>query len=284
MKAFKRNIELSILINGVLKTYRPNDDGLMLRVDFSVVKSVKGAPSSGDIMIYGLAKEDIAFISTNFNPLNGILNPSFLRLSVGYGENISEILSGNIVTAIPNLDSSENSIQLNIQSGFLNNLDKNQVFHSLKDASLKQVAQNIAENNGVKLDFRAKDEKVGSYAFIGSPLLQISRFREAYPSKLIFIEGDSLIVDDLSSGGKKVFLIDRESGMIGSPKPTSMGCEIQTLLNPYLNIGDALNLESEKLPQLNGRYFIFQLSHQGSNRSDAWMSKIVAQNRGGVNA
>lgn len=280
MEAFKREIIFSIQIKNTLKTYRATEDGTMLGVDFNVKKSVKGTPSTGEVTITGLLKEDIAWISTNFNLQSGVLNPSFFSLSVGYGENTSEILKGNIVTAIPNLDSPDFSIKLNIQAGYLNNLQNNAVTHSLKNATLKQIAENIAKNNKLKLEFKAKNKKVGDYAFAGSPFLQILKFREAYKGVDAFIRGDSLVVTDQDFKGINVVRLSNKSGLLGTPKPTPMGCEINCMLNPFLNVGDALDLKSFKLPQLDGVYFVFELSHVGNNRGDAWISKINARNRG----
>lgn len=280
MEAFKREIIFSIQIKNTLKTYRATEDGTMLGVDFNVKKSVKGTPSTGEVTITGLLKEDIAWISTNFNLQSGVLNPSFFSLSVGYGENTSEILRGNIVTAIPNLDSPDFSIKLNIQAGYLNNLQNNAVTHSLKNATLKQIAENIAKNNKLKLEFKAKNRNVGDYAFAGSPFLQILKFREAYKGVDAFIRGDSLVVTDQDFKGINVVRLSNKSGLLGTPKPTPMGCEINCMLNPFLNVGDALDLKSFKLPQLDGVYFVFELSHVGNNRGDAWISKINARNRG----
>lgn len=280
MEAFKREIVFSIQIKNTLKTYKATEDGTMLSVEFNVKKAVKGSPSTGEVTITGLLKEDIAWISTNFNLQGGQLNPSFFILSVGYGENTSEILRGNIVTAIPSLDSPDFSIKLNIQAGYLNNLENNAVAYSLKDATLKKIAENVAKNNKLKLDFKAKDKKVGDYAFAGSPFLQIERFRSAYPLYDMFMRGDKLIVSDRDFGGINKIRLSNQSGLLGTPKPTPMGCEIICMLNPFLNVGDALDLKSFKLPQLDGVYFIFELTHQGANRGDVWVSRINARNRG----
>lgn len=280
LEAFKREIVFSIQIKNTLKTYKSSQDGTMLAVDFNVKKSVKGTPSTGEVTITGLLKEDIAWIATNFNLQSGQLNPSFFILSVGYGENLSEILRGNIVTAIPSLDNPNFSIKLNIQAGYLQNLENNAVAHSLKKATIKKIAENIAKNNKLSLDFKAKDKEVGDYAFAGSPLLQITRFREAYPAFDMFMRGDALVVTDKDFKGINTIKLSNKTGLIGTPKPTPTGCEIVCMLNPFLNIGDALELESFKLPQLNGSYFVFELTHTGANRGDAWISKINARNKG----
>lgn len=280
MEAFKREIVFSIQIRNTIKTYRATEDGVMLSVEFNIKKSVKGTPSMGEVTITGLLKEDIAFISTNFDLQSGLLNPSLFTMSVGYGQNLSEILRGNIVTAIPNLDSPDFSIKLTIQAGYLNNLENNLVTHSLKDASIRQVCENIAKNNKLKLEFKASDKKIGDYAFAGSPFYQISSFREAYPAYDIFVRGDYLVVSDKNFEGINTIRLNNQSGLLGTPKPTPTGCEIVCMLNPFLNIGDALDLKSFKLPQLDGTYFIFELSHQGANRGDAWVSRINARNRG----
>lgn len=279
MVAFKRSIELSIQVANTIKTYRANSDDVMLQIEFNIKKSVKGSPSSGEITIFGLQKEDIALISTNFNPQSGQLKPSLVSLIGGYASNASELISGNIITAIPSLDNSNYSVKIQVQSGGFNNLQNNAVSYSIENATLRQICENIAKNNGVALDFKAKDRSVGDYAFAGSPFYQIVKFREAYKDKDIFISGKSLVVQDIDFVGKKVYKLSNSSGLIGTPKPTQTGCEIQMLLNPFLEVGDCVDLKSLKLPQLNGIYSILELSHIGGNRSTQWLSQIKAQNR-----
>lgn len=277
---FKRDIELSLQIKNTLKTYKATENQNMLRIEFNIEKSVKGAPSNGEIVVYGLPLSDIALISTNFNPQNGQLNPSFVSLSVGYDNNLSEILSGNIVLATPNVDTAESYVVLQVQNGYLNNLENNEIMFSMENATLKDIAENIAKNNNASLEFKGKNPNVGNYAFYGSPFLQIKRFRDSFPDKQIFLDNNKLFVLDLDFKSNKIFKINQETGLIGTPSPTAIGCEIQTLLNPFMNVGDSINLKSNKLPQLDGVYSILQLSHVGSNRGNQWLSKIVAQNRG----
>lgn len=280
MVAFKRILDLSIQVGDTIKRYQTNDEGVMLQIEFNIQKSAKGAPSSGDITITGLPKDDIAFLSTNFNPQTGQLKPSQVSLSGGYSSNISELLSGNIISATPNLDTPNYSLKVQVQQGVINNLQNNAVSHSIEKATLKQICENIAKNNNVSLDFRGKDRQVGDYAFAGSPFYQIAKFRETYKDKEIFISGDSLVVQDIDFVSKKIFKVSNISGLIGNPKPTPMGCEIQMLLNPFLQVGDCIDLKSLKLPQLDGIYSILELTHSGGNRNNQWISKIKAQNRG----
>lgn len=280
MVAFKRILELSIQIGDTLKTFGSRDKENMLQIDFNIKKSARGAPSSGEITVYGLAKSDIAFIATNFNPQTGQLKPSIVSLSGGYDSNIAELLSGNIITATPNLDTPNYSIKLEVQQGFVNNLKNNAVSYSIENATLMQICENIAKNNEVPLDFRGKNRNVGDYAFAGSPFYQIVKFRETYRDKDIFIAGGKLVVQDIDYSSKRIYSVSNKTGMIGNPKPTPMGCEVEMLLNPFLEVGDCIDLKSLKLPQLDGIYSILELTHIGGNRSTQWASKIKAQNRG----
>lgn len=279
MLAFRRTYKLSIQIRDTLKIYETTNDGVNLDLEFSVKKNVRGFGGVGDIKISGLSLEDMAFLSTNYNLQSGALNPSFLSLEVGYNSNNQLILNGNIIQAHANFDTTSNSISLEIMQNALNNLGKS-VSVSIKDATLKAICQSIATNNNLTLDFQSKAQtKPKNYAYFGSALNQLNQFREEYPNIEAFIKGTQLIVRDADFSASNSYLINNQSGLIGSPLVTQTGIEITTLLNPYFEVGDFIKLESLKLKQLNGVYSIMEVTHDGALRSEKWTSKLVTLNK-----
>lgn len=277
MLAFNRSVELRIQINNTTRVFKTNTSGVNLSIDFNVTQSIRGVGGTGDLRISGLPVSDIAFLSTNYEPSTGALKQSAVSLSVGYAGNNANILTGNIVQAVPDLDNAENTISLQVQQNGLINLGE-PVSYSAKNVSLYDIASNIAKNNNLNLDFKLSDSTKTDYAFFGSPQQQIEQFRQSYPDIDIFINGSKLIVRKASSTGSATYNVSNSSGMIGSPKPTPLGCEVRVLLNPYMQVGQYIKLKSAKLSQMDGTYTIQSVVHTGSTRADSWESKIVCRN------
>lgn len=276
MQLFNRKVKLKIQVGNQLKTYDADGDNPSLKIDFSVMQTIGGIPPNGEITITGLDKRDIALLSTNYNPYNGTLRPSYISLSAGYSENISKILGGNITIARPDFTSPDMSIKLQVQQGILNSLE-NSIADNLTNTKASLVCAKIAQNNKLTLDFEGSDFSITKYTYAGTPLNQIAQFKKTYPNKHIFIKNDRLVVRDLEFKDNEIVLISGDTGLIGTPSPTPLGCEFSILLNPKINVGDSIKLVSAHIPQINGFYNIITAKHEGSNRGEAWRTDITGR-------
>lgn len=274
MAYFDRFVEISFNIQNKLKTFKTSD-GLNLQVDFIVEKSVEGTPPQGEITIAGLTQGDISYISTAFDPASKQIKDCIVSLKVGRGDSGSLLIEGNIISSVPNMETANYSIKLQVMGRALQNLQNNVVSFSKKDASLKEVCENVAKNNALQLDFQLEgDTKIGTYAYSGSPLYQILSTRELVKDAEIFISGDKLKVLDKKRGEVKIIEVSAEEGLIGNPTPTNIGCNLTTYLNPLFEVGGSVKLTSRKFPQLNGNYKINRAKHEGGNRSPNWQTKL----------
>ena len=279
MALFKRCWRLNIQIDNVIKTYQEllNDD-ISLKIDFNVDVSLNGNFSNGEIAISGLTQRDIAFLSTNYEMGSAKLKDSFLSLEVGYSDNLALILNGNIYEAIPDFTASDNTIRLKVMSGIQNNINLANSTLSIEKATFKDLCEAVAKNNNLSLEYdnNIPNKVIGDYTFQGSPFQQIQELR-ALNEVYITISNDILKVSGLNPNQSVKIKIDNKSGLIGSPIPSVMGCEITTLLNSGISVNDFIELESLKIPQLNSIYRIIALKHLGSNRSDNWISILTLQ-------
>lgn len=280
MALLNRSWRLSLEINGVAKTYQElENNSTSLKIDFEVDSSINGAFSNGIITIYGLSNDDVAFLSTNYNPQNGQLYSSKVSLEVGYSGNVSLILYGNISEAEPDFTTPDTRLRIKVMSNLEHNLQDNKVKDSIsKTATFKKICELTAKNNNLSLEYDSSipDKNIGDYSFFGTPFQQIENLRQYQPNNVsIFVQNKKLIVSLIKANSAKKMLLDNQSGMIGSPKPTPFGVEVTSLLNPSLIASDFIELNSIKLPRLNGLYKIISISHKGGNRSETWLSQMM---------
>ena len=281
MALFKRCYKLTLTINGKTKIYQElATSDVSLKIEFEVTASVNGAFSNGIITIFGLKQEDTAFLATNYNPQTLQLKDSFVELEAGYPEQMAMILSGNIYESEPNFTSADQSIRFKVMSGVQNNLKKGaSIADSIsKNATFKDICTKVASNNNLalKYDNKIPNKVIGDFAFQGTPYQQVMKLRELMPLSVnIAINNKTLEVTYTNSSSAKKMVISGDSGMIGTPKPTSTGCIVTILLNPTLSINTFVEIQSKKLPQLNELYRIIEVKHRGGNRSDNWHTELT---------
>lgn len=274
---FGRVIDLEIQIKNQIKTYS-NLQGLdNIKVEFNITKSINTAGGEATISIFGLLPDDIAFLSTNYIAGSGALNQSLISLIGGYKDNKTLLFNGNIVNANPNLTSKDYNIEIKAINAIMASTNSKSI--SLKNATLKSICQRLASDLGLILKYdNTINKTIGDYSYNGTAFSQILNLRSYYPNEIdIFINDGFLIIQKQKSLEKgKVFLLNSKTGLIGTPQPTATGCKIKSILNPALQVGGIIKLESKKIPQLNSFYKILELKHMGSNRTDMWVSEITA--------
>ena len=84
---------------------------------------------------------------------------------------------------------------------------------------------------------------------------------------LVFLPKDKVLNDD-------AVLISQDTGMINAPEQTDEGLELTCLLNPALQIGGLVKVESI-IEYFNGEYKIVKLAHSGDGIGGDWHSKMT---------
>ena len=73
------------------------------------------------------------------------------------------------------------------------------------------------------------------------------------------------------------FVLSEQTGLINSPEKTDDGLRVTCLLNPKLNIGSLVRIQSI-LSEYDGDYKITQLTHSGDFLNDTWQTELIAIN------
>ncbi len=281
MAVFKRAWRLQIQINSVVKTYQEIDfQDESLKVDFDITNGVGGVFSSGSITVYGLNDDDMQFISTCFNPASGSFKRNLVSLEVGYLNSLSLIIKGNIVGVETDFLSVDRKITLQIQSSIGNNLRNNSIQTSLNGSvDFRSICESCAKNNGLSLkyDNKIKRRFLEDYSFQGSPFQQIEQLRKFFDDLNIFINNSSNFLNVLLKEDGEVInkeVLSKDTGLIGKPVPTNIGCNVISYLNTNFIAGGTVELKNTNLRLFDGKYTIIDLKHLGSNRGDTWETHL----------
>jgi hypothetical protein len=127
------------------------------------------------------------------------------------------------------------------------------------------------------------DTRVGSQglSFCGTVDSALNKLARVHGFSWWVSDGSFFAKDDQKSfvGGEVLisykggFLL-RAEPMLASPAQKQTGVSIESLLNPHIQPGKLVALESQVNPQLNGGYTVHTLAHRGDTHSDQWESSI----------
>lgn len=136
----------------------------------------------------------------------------------------------------------------------------------LPQQSLKDLAQGVADDLGVTLEYSAADKAISNYSFSGAALKQVDKLGST-GAVSAYVDDGKLIVKDIHlplPNFKRV--LDLDSGMIGKPEFTEQGCKVKFLIDPQTKLGGALEIRSKTIPAVNGTYIIYKMSFEVASR------------------
>ena len=258
--------------------------GLNIRFSVRITTQV-GMPADANIEVYNLNREDLGFLSTiarTFQQKNYLF-----QLYGGYSDDVKLLFSGQALEAIPQ---SYPDVILSIRGmsnikwwGESLEMKKDKVtVMDLIDSAAKEMGYevNIDDNlrkNNILLN-KVKDE----YSFTGSPMDLL----EECQNMLGGISGDPQTVfmsvynnqiniwsPSVPTGVKKL-IINKNTGMVGIPQPTPTGCKVKILMNVGIKTGDVVEVQSERIPLLNGDYYVISMQHEGELRGNNWYTTL----------
>lgn len=280
MAVFKRVWELSIEIGGNIKTYKEREWGEQsLKIEFAIRNAVGGGLANGNITITNLNNQDMQLLSTAFSN-RGRFKSNFIQLIAGYTINLGVICRGNFSELSSDFESVDKSVAFKVVGKIQNNLNNNSIQTSKEGKiSFQDICQECASKNSLGLRY---DSEVGArflqdFSFLGTPFQYIEKIRSLYNDLLIFIDDTSntLCVQKIEKKAVNAQILSNETGLIGKLKPTYLGCNVRTLLNPALKAGNFIELKNAVLKDYDGKYRIQELIHRGSNRSNLWETELI---------
>lgn len=260
MPAFDpRILRIGIEVDGQLRVY---DD---LWMSATISKFANPLQNEAEVKIANLTRDARDFLLTETSPFNQLKKPRKLFIEAGR-ESIGAfaLFQGDITEGTP---SQPPDIILTLKAK-TKQASKGVVLAQAYGAreQLSTIAKGVADALGLALVFEAQDKTVANYSFTGGALKQVEKLSEAGRVNA-YVDDDRLIVKDYNVPlAQATHVLSKSSGLIGVPELNAQGVKVKYLLDPKSQLGGGIELESEIYPTVNGKYVIYKLSYEVSNR------------------
>lgn len=240
-----------------------------LRVAFEIDKTINEKPNPAKIQVWNL----------NRNHINQILSQEYKKaaLFVGYNE-LRQIYSGDITKVRIQREGLDFILTLECSDGHAAYTQSRAKTTLKAGATDKQIVEEIQKTmpkvQAGAIDIPNKRQLPRGRVLNGDSrevLNRVARNNNAdwsiQDGSLVFLPKDKVLSDD-------AVLISQDTGMINAPEQTDDGLEITCLLNPALQIGGLIKLESI-IEYFNGEYKVVKLAHSGDGIGGDWHSKMT---------
>ena len=240
-----------------------------LRVAFEIDKTINEKPNPAKIQVWNLNRDHI----------NQLLSQDYKKvaLSVGYGE-LRQIYAGDITKTRIQREGLDFVLTLECSDGHQAYTQSRAKTTLKAGATDKQIVEELQKTmpkvQSGAIDIPNQRKLPRGRVLNGNSrdiLTKIARNNKAdwsiQDGALIFLPKDKVLNDD-------AVLISQDTGMINAPEQTDEGLELTCLLNPALQIGGLVKVESI-IEYFNGEYKIVKLAHSGDGIGGDWRSKMT---------
>jgi len=257
-----RVVRVSLEINGELRTY----EGLRIRANGT--KYTSPTQNESTITVSGLRAETRDYILGSIDITRGTFTPRRVILEVGRRSLGTFVLFvgdivGAEVTEPPEVDL--------ILKAKTNNSNNGRVVStsSGERTTLREIAQQVAGENGLRLVFEAPNKNVSNYQFIGTASQQVRDLERIGGTVDCFIDDDTLFVKSVEQPvSGRIRILSMGTGLVGIPRATDIGVDVSYLLDAESALGGLLRLDSRFNRTLSGDYVIQELKFDVSTHDD----------------
>lgn len=286
---FKRKYKLEI--NGVDKE-RHIISGL--RIAFEVTQNLFGAPGLAKITVYNLSNDRVERLRNAFDEI---------KLSVSYGDNdVVPLHVGRVINVMHYRENETGVTDFYSRDAMVGYIFKTFTKNYTKGTPLLTVVQDLAKVMGVavkKVGFDSGELLEADEHFNDSCSVVLNHISDAYDKWTIVVNGELFVLSRGKALAKydsdEVYVINKNTGMLGSPTITEIGAEVTTLLNPDIHplsvvriesiaprtsiIGDFHYRQSESIRKTlgTGVFRVQQVTHVGDTHGNEWESRIVGR-------
>lgn len=250
-----------------------------LNVNFNVSKQASSVTPQARIVVANLTMEDVVNITTISGTYTNVKKRKKVRLSAGYDDDIGVIFEGDITMAAPITEPPDVWMQMEATSGFYDN--NRVVSKTIKDKTpIKNVAEQVAGWLNIPLKWMATTNKVINLFTASGSAGQFIRKLNTLGDIFAFKDEEGLVVLDSKDPKRGTTTeVSKETGMIGIPKADNNGIRVDVLLNHNLKLGQTIDLKSELIPSINGKYWIYGLNHSGSLRDNEFVTTMLCRKK-----
>ena len=227
---------------------------------------INGNCGECSIRIDNISKQTRDYLATNTTTWRKGHQVAEISLEVGrvsYGT--FQLFQGNAIvctpTQPPDIGLIIKSLANSAAQGFTGSLVTS------AQTSFSGVCQQVAQQNNLTLSFQANNNpQIGNYHFNGSIPKQIDKLNSLGLGYL-YIDGNTLIVTDINTARKLPNVqININTGMIGIPEVTAVGCRVKVLISNDIRVGTPVTITSTSNSAANGNYYVYKIMFEVASR------------------
>jgi len=260
--------------DNVSRTYRD------LAIRATGKKFASALHNTCEIRIANVDKTTRDYLLTVGTPFNRIANLLLNRIIVEAGRQsygLSTVYAGNITTVTetqpPDIWLVINAQASRFQQGQAIGVQATPV------SSLRSVAQQLADELGLALEYAAPEFTLTNYQFSGSVGNQIDTLNKLYPNIDVYIDDSAIVVQSINNSrpSSTLFFLSQSTGLIGKPSFDAYGVECTVLYTPDVVLGSRIELSTAEYPAADGEYTIYELDFDLANREQPFYYRLRAR-------
>jgi hypothetical protein len=269
-----RLLRIGVEVDGKIKLY---DD---LQIAVTGTKYANANQNECEVKITNIAKSTHDYLLSETSPFNLNRTPKKLLVYAGRistGEAI--VYEGDITNAVGS-QPPDISVTLKAQTG---NFQKGKIVgkNAAANSKLSSIAQGVAADLGLRLNFQATDKSIANYSHSGAALKQVDKLGTTGLVNA-YINNGELVVKDLHVALKnRSRTLNIDTGMIGIPEFTEQGIKVKMLFDNQTDIGYGLIIKSIMNPAADGDYVVYKMSFELTNRDVPFYLVAEAMRRDG---
>ncbi len=263
-----------------------------LQIQFDVSQSAdnKKSSNSATVEVYNLSRETLGKLETEFLECT---------LAVGYRDTgVQTILTGNVVETRTVKRGVDQVTQFILGEGYTA-LNHKRIKSLVAPGKTKEdVIEEIRKQmpgvaRGAYVGTNLSSPILYGYPLNGSPKKMLDRFAKENKLEWRLVNNTLYVSDEnglTSRSTDEAVLISAETGLIDIPFYSSgelekldtdpkrrTGVQFKALINPNVQVGKLIRLESTVMPVLNGFYRVAALRYYGDYRGNDWYMDCVCK-------
>lgn len=267
MKQFGRRYKLEIGNNK--ETISFSD----LRLTFSVIKTISSEPNPAEIQIANLNQSHRDLIASK--------QYNYVRLYVAYvTDDLRLIFSGDVVKSETIRNGLNFITKLSCADGYeaytdtatmttlsAGATDNDVVNHAMEKMGVEKGSINLPNDRALP---RGKVMVCDARDLMKKVAVNNNADWSIQDGQIVVLPKTHALKND------EGFILSQSTGMVGSPRKSTTGIEVDALLNPHFKIGGLVRIESI-IKSNNGDYKITKITHSGDIHGNTWNTHLVCE-------
>lgn len=258
-------------------------DGVNIRFDVKI-NGEANVPAECFCDVYNLNRDDIKFLTTS--AAYWLDKPTLMQLYAGYDNDVKMIFSGLIMNATPD-GNPDVAVKIRAISGqewmasSINFAKSNIKIFDLLQYAAQEMGYPVNCPDWIKRQNENLNKVIDDYSFTGTKydLLReiqamVGGFDNSEQGVNFSIINNELVVSSNAPPTGSRLLISKDSGMVGYPQPTGVGCNVKMLLNTRVKPGDWVRIQSNRISIVNRDFKVTAIRYHGELRGNEFYTTL----------